>query len=150
KGTLVVSNPATDAAGASATDQNAATAPRRALAVPIQLQNQTIGVLDFFDDGDQRAWSDDDLALVKAVSDQLALALENARLFDRAGDYLKEITLERERLSVLYDMLQGLITRPDRQAIFNTALSMAPRLGARHGYVLVLGERESEAVFLST
>ncbi len=297
KGALVVRS--TPGAGSGAAG--------RALAVPIQLQNQTIGVLDFFDDGEAQGWSEDDLALVKAVSDQLALALENARLFDETRDYLnkqtllyevtraaasatslgdaldgaanalgrllpeasiaillldasghtlriraavgfpadlaerltvpvgtgitgwvaahrqaalvpdvrldpryvpalsgslseaavplalgervigvlnvespiagafdnsdlqllstlagtltavivnnnllEEITREREHLSVLYDMLQGLITRPDRQAIFDTALSMAPRLGAQHGYVLILGEREAEAAFLST
>ena len=310
KGILVVSS--TPAAGTDATDaaESAAGAgapQRRALAVPIQLQNQTIGVLDFFDEGEERNWSEDELALVKAVSDQLALALENARLFDETRDYLnkqtllyevtraaasatslgdalngaatalgrvlpdanvaillldatgqslhiraavgfpadladhliipigegvtgwvaahnqavlipdvrldpryvagvtgviseaavplalaeriigvlnvespqagafddsdlqllstlagtltaiivnnnllEEITRERERLSVLYDVLQSLITRPDRQAIFDTALSMAPRLGAQHAYLLVLGEREADAVFLST
>ncbi len=281
--------------------------PGRALAVPIQLQNQTIGVLDFFDEGEAAAWSEDDVALVKAVSDQLALALENARLFDETRDYLnkqtllyevtraaasaaslgdalngaatalgrvlpeaniaillldpagralhiraavgfppdladrfslpagvgitgwvaahnqpllipdvrldpryvaglagvlseaavplalgervigvlnvespragafeepdlqllstlagtltaiivnnnllEEISRERERLSVLYDVLQSLITRPDRQAIYETALNMAPRLGGQHAYLLLLGEREADATFLST
>src|SRR5579859_592508 len=305
KGILVVRGSAA-AEAANGSPAEAANPARRALAVPIQLQNQTIGVLNFSDD-EARDWSDDDLALVKAVSDQLALALENARLFDETRSYLnkqtllyevtraaasatslgdaldgaanalsrvlpeadiaillldpagqtlriraavgfpadladhltiglgegvtgwvaahnqpaligdvrldarympgvtgilseaavplalgervigvlnvesrlasafnesdlqllstlagtlaaiivnnnllEEITREQERLSVLYDMLQGLITRPDRQAIFDTALSMAPRLGAQHGYVLILGERESDAAFLST
>jgi signal transduction histidine kinase/putative methionine-R-sulfoxide reductase with GAF domain/ActR/RegA family two-component response regulator len=303
KGTLVVRS---SQMAAPAEGQTAAAA-RRALAVPIQLQEQTIGVLDFFDEDAAREWSDDDLALVKAVSDQLALALENARLFDETRSYLdkqtllyevtraaasatslgdaldgaanalsrvlpeadiaillldaagqtlriraavgfpadlaehlsvrlgqgitgwvaahnqpvlihdvredkrylpgvegilseaavplalgervigvlnvesrrasafddsdvqllstlagtlaaiivnnnllEEITRERVRLAVLYDMLQGLITRPDRQAIFDTALRMAPRLGAQHAYVLMVGEHEADAAFLST
>src|SRR5262249_25393670 len=50
----------------------------------------------------------------------------------------------------LYDVLQGLITRPERQAIFETALAMAPRLGAQHAYLVILGEREADASFLST
>jgi signal transduction histidine kinase/CheY-like chemotaxis protein len=305
KGALVVRSTPGEAANGTAGE--AASSARRALAVPIQLQNRTIGVLDFFDDGETQGWSEDDVALVKAVSDQLALALENARLFDETRDYLnkqtllyevtraaasatslgdaldgaanalgrvlpevniaillldssgqtlhiraavgfpadlagrltipvgtgvtgwvaehnqavlisdvrqdpryvagmsgvvseaavplalgeliigvlnvesprpgafdesdlqllstlagtltaiivnnnllEEITRERERLSVLYDVLQGLITRPDRQAIFDTALAMAPRLGAQNAYVLILGEREADAVFLST
>jgi signal transduction histidine kinase/CheY-like chemotaxis protein len=305
RGTLVVR--ATPAESPSGTSSAAAAAPRRALAVPIQLQNQTIGVLDFFDEGETQGWSEDDLALVKAVSDQLALALENARLFDETRDYLnkqtllyevtraaasatslgdaldgavnalgrvlpdtdiaillldaaeqalhiraavgfppdlaerlsiplgsgvtgwvaankeavliadvredpryiagvggviseaavplalgervigvlnvespragafdesdlqllstlagtltaiivnnnllEEITRERERLSVLYDVLQSLITRPDRQAVFNTALAMAPRLGAQHAYLVILGEREADAAFMTT
>jgi signal transduction histidine kinase/putative methionine-R-sulfoxide reductase with GAF domain/ActR/RegA family two-component response regulator len=285
----------------------AGSAARRALAVPIRLQNQTIGVLDFFDEGEVQGWSEDDLALVQAVSDQLALALENARLFDETRGYLnkqtllyevtraaasatslgdaldgaanalghilpeadiaillldatgqtlhiraavgfppdladrltvpvgagitgwvaannlavlirdvrqdpryvagvgggiseaavplalgervigvlnvespqagafddsdlqllstlagtltaiivnnnllEEITRERERLSVLFDVLQGLITRPDRRAIYDTALGMAARLGAQHAYLLMIGKREADADFLST
>ncbi|MCC6191993.1 MAG: GAF domain-containing protein [Anaerolineales bacterium] len=279
----------------------------RALAVPIQLQNQTIGVLDFFDEGQARAWSEDDLALVQAVSDQLALALENARLFSETRDYvikqtllydvtraaasaaslgealnsaaqslgrvlpntdiaillldeagrtlriraavgyaadlggrlsiprgqgitgwvaehnqavlcadvrqdpryvagragilseasvplalgervigvlniesaepaafdqqdlqllstlagtlsaiivnnhlLEQIGRERERLGVLYDVLQALIARPEREAVLQTALAMAPRLGAQHAYVLLLGERDAQAIFRGT
>src|SRR5579859_2100626 len=305
KGALVVRT--TPAESPNGTSSTPAGAPSRALAVPIQLQNQTIGVLDFFDEGETQGWSDDDLALVKAVSDQLALALENARLFDETRDYLnkqtllyevtraaasatslgdaldgavsalgrvlpdsdiaillldgagqtlrirasvgfpadlaerlsiplgsgvtgwvaahkeaalipdvrqdqryiagirgiiseaavplalgervigvlnvespapgaydesdlqllttlagtltaiivnnnllEEITRERERLSVLYDVLQSLITRPDRQAVFDTALAMASRLGAQHAYLVLLGERGSDAAFLTT
>ncbi len=279
----------------------------RALAVPIRMQNEVMGVLDFLDEGELSQWSEDDLALVQAVSDQLGLALENARLFDETRDYLnkqtllyevtraaasaaslgealnnaaqavgralpeadiaillldddqrslriraavgfpanlgerlnirlgegitgwvaahnqavlipdvrldaryipgisgmvseaavplalgdrvigvlnvespranafdeqdlqllstlagtlsaiivnnnllEEISQERERLGVLYDVLQGLITRPERDAILNTALAMAPRLGAQHAYVLLLGERETDATFRST
>jgi signal transduction histidine kinase/ActR/RegA family two-component response regulator len=279
----------------------------RSLAVPIRLQNRTIGVLDFLDDGEAQDWSEDDLALVQAVSDQLALALENARLFSETRDYLTKQTLlyevtraaasatslgealnsaaealgrvlpdtdiaillldegsralriraavgypaglaerlsiplgqgitgwvaahnqpvlcadvrqdpryipaergilseaavplalgdrvigvlniesahlaafddqdiqllstlagtlsaiivnnnlleqigrERERLGVLYDVLQALITRPDRDAVLQTALDVAPRLGAQHAYALLLGERDSEAVFRAT
>jgi hypothetical protein len=51
---------------------------------------------------------------------------------------------------VLYDVLQGLITRPERDAILETALDMAPRLGAEHAYVLLLGLREMEASFRGT
>ena len=279
----------------------------RALAAPIRLQNEIIGVLDFVDEGEAQAWTEDDLALVQAVSDQLALALENARLFSETRDYLNkqtllyevtraaasaaslgealnnaaqavgralpeadiaillldedrqrlriraavgfpadlgerltvrlgegitgwvaehnqavllpdvrqdprylpglsgmvaeaavplalgdrvigvlnvesprvgafdeqdlqllstlagtlsaiivnnnllaEITQERERLGVLYDVLQGLITRPEREAILNTALAMAPRLGAQHAYIVLLGQRDAEATFRST
>jgi signal transduction histidine kinase/ActR/RegA family two-component response regulator len=279
----------------------------RGLSVPIRLQAQTIGVLDFTDEGIPQDWSEDDLALVQAVSDQLALALENARLFSETRDYLTKQTLlyevtraaasatslgealnsaaealgrvlphaeiaillldesrralriraavgypagladrlsiplghgitgwvaahnqavlcpdvrqdpryipgergilseaavplalgervigvlnlesahlsafdeqdiqllstlagtlsaiivnnnlleqigrERERLGVLYDVLQGLISRPDRDAVLQTALAVAPRLGAQHAYVLLLGERASEAIFRST
>jgi len=65
----------------------------RALAVPIRLQNQVIGVMDFLDEGEAQAWTDDDLAMVQAVSDQLALALENAQLFSETRESLNKQAL---------------------------------------------------------
>jgi signal transduction histidine kinase/transcriptional regulator with GAF, ATPase, and Fis domain/ActR/RegA family two-component response regulator len=72
----------------------------RALAIPIQLQDQTIGVLDFFDEQGEQLWTEDDLALAQAVADQLALALENARLFNATRDQLTKRTL-------LYDVTRA-------------------------------------------
>jgi GAF domain-containing protein len=54
---------------------------RSGLAVPIQLLGQTIGVLDFFDE--ERVWTDDDKALIETLADQVALAVENQRLFEQ-------------------------------------------------------------------
>jgi PAS domain S-box-containing protein len=54
---------------------------RSGLAVPIRLMGQTIGVLDFYDQ--ERNWTADDQALVEALADQVALALENQRLFEQ-------------------------------------------------------------------
>ena len=56
--------------------------PVAALAAPIKLRDQTIGVVDLHDAGESRYWSEDEIALVKAVSDQVALALENVRLLE--------------------------------------------------------------------
>jgi GAF domain-containing protein len=52
------------------------------LAVPIVLRGQTIGVLGLEDPYGTRQWSEEDRTLVEAVSRQLALALENARLLE--------------------------------------------------------------------
>jgi signal transduction histidine kinase/transcriptional regulator with GAF, ATPase, and Fis domain/ActR/RegA family two-component response regulator len=65
----------------------------RALAIPIQLQGQTIGALNFYDERGHNAWSEDDLALVHTVAEQLGLALENTRLFNETRDYLTKQTL---------------------------------------------------------
>jgi len=53
-----------------------------ALAAPIKLREQTIGVVDLQETGGARYWSEDEIALVKAVSDQVGLALENVRLLE--------------------------------------------------------------------
>ncbi|MBN1139514.1 MAG: GAF domain-containing protein, partial [Anaerolineae bacterium] len=54
-----------------------------ALAAPIKLREQTIGVVGLEEAGGSgRYWSEDEIALVKAVSDQVGLALENVRLLE--------------------------------------------------------------------
>jgi len=50
------------------------------LVVPVKLRGQVIGVISIKAPSSDRAWSPDELALSEAVSDRLALALENARL----------------------------------------------------------------------
>lgn len=50
------------------------------IVVPVRLRGQTIGVLDIKAPTPNRRWSQDEINLAQAVSDRLALALDNARL----------------------------------------------------------------------
>lgn len=50
------------------------------IAVPVKLRGQTIGVLDIKAPTKNRKWSQDEINLAQAISDRLALALDNARL----------------------------------------------------------------------
>ena len=65
---------------------------------PIVLHNHSIGTIQLHPDANSKTWSEDDLAIVQAVIDQLAQSAENLRLFDetrqRAGQEqtLREIT----------------------------------------------------------
>lgn len=58
---------------------------RNALATPLKLRDEIIGVLGIHDEDPERRWSQEELALIEAVSEQMSLALENARLFDETG-----------------------------------------------------------------
>lgn len=62
------------------------------LAVPIRLRGEVIGVLHISAPG-KRRWSDDDIDIAEAVSDRVALAMENARLFQTTNK-----RAERERV----------------------------------------------------
>ncbi|HEY86016.1 MAG TPA: GAF domain-containing protein [Chloroflexi bacterium] len=53
-----------------------------ALATPLRLGDQIIGVLGIRDDNPERRWTKDEITLIEAVSEQMSLAIENARLFD--------------------------------------------------------------------
>jgi methyl-accepting chemotaxis protein PixJ len=54
----------------------------RQLAAPIRLRGQNIGSILLRQDQDEEPWSPDEVALMEEISDQIALALENARLLE--------------------------------------------------------------------
>jgi GAF domain-containing protein len=85
---------------------------RSGLAVPIQLLGQTIGVLDFYDN--DRVWSEDDKALVEALAAQVAVALENQRLFEQT-----QRRAQRERLAG--EIVGKIRSAGDVQQILETA-----------------------------
>ena len=63
------------------------------LAVPIVLRGEVLGGLQVGEAQHVREWTEDDLTFMQAVADQVALALENARLIEETQQ-----RAERERL----------------------------------------------------
>jgi GAF domain-containing protein len=55
-----------------------------ALLIPVQLRGQTIGRLKLNAADPSRRWTDDELIMVSATAERVALALEGARLLDEA------------------------------------------------------------------
>jgi len=56
---------------------------RSAMAAPIMLRGEVIGALQVGDVSRARVWRNQDLAFIQAVADQVALAVENARLLEQ-------------------------------------------------------------------
>ena len=54
------------------------------LAVPVKFRDQVIGVIYIEAGESNRYWTEDETSLVQSISDRVALALENARLFEDA------------------------------------------------------------------
>ncbi len=54
------------------------------LMIPVQLRDQTIGCLKLKSADPSREWTEDELSMVKATAERVALALEGARLLDEA------------------------------------------------------------------
>ncbi len=52
------------------------------MAVPIEVRGETIGVIQVQDQGEERRWSEDEITIVNSIASQVAVALENARLFE--------------------------------------------------------------------
>jgi GAF domain-containing protein/HAMP domain-containing protein len=109
---------------------------RAALAMPIKLRDQLIGVIDLQETDAERQWTDDDVALVTAVADQVALALENVRLFEQTRQ-----RAQREQL--ISQVTAKMRAAPDIEAILRTTVREVRRaLGASQG-VVRLGTAES-------
>ncbi|MBN1659872.1 MAG: GAF domain-containing protein [Anaerolineae bacterium] len=72
-----------------------------ALAVPIKFRDQVIGVVDLQEMDEPRLWTDDEIILVQTIADQVALALENARLLADTQHRAEQLaTLHRVGLDV--------------------------------------------------
>lgn len=82
-----------------------------ALATPIKYRDQVIGVLDLEETDEPRQWTEDEIALVQAISDQVGLALENARLFADTQRRAEQMaTVNRIGLSINSDLdLKGVL-----------------------------------------
>ncbi len=85
---------------------------KAALAAPIKYRDQVIGVLDLQETAQARLWTEDEISLVQAISDQVGLALENARLFADTQRRAEELsTINRIGLSVNSDLdLAGVLS----------------------------------------
>ncbi len=109
---LTESAGASSSVGATAVEASAPLPqPRSALAAPLTLRGEVIGALDLYEAEQERQWSEDDIALVEAVSAQVARAIENARLIEeiqRTAEHLKE--LDRLKSQFLANMSHELRT----------------------------------------
>jgi GAF domain-containing protein len=57
---------------------------RAAVAVPVKLRGEVIGVLHIESNDASKEWQEDEITLVEAVAERAAFAMENARLFQDA------------------------------------------------------------------
>jgi signal transduction histidine kinase/CheY-like chemotaxis protein len=90
-----------------------------------------VGVLGFEEPGDERSWSEDDLALVDTVRQQLALTLENRLLFEQTAEALAET-------SDLYKIGQQISEAQDVQAIVEAASEGVQGRGELDGMIVGL------------
>jgi len=94
---------------------------RSALVAPLRVRDQVIGTIALEETEEARRWTEGEIELVEAVSEQVALALENARLFEEAQRRLQE-------LAVLNELSQALTTRLDVEGVLEEAYRGASRL----------------------
>ncbi len=66
------------------------------LVAPFDVRSEPVGFLSFEEPGASRTWTEDNVAVIEAVREQLALALENRLLIDQSQNALREAR-QRER-----------------------------------------------------
>lgn len=92
-----------------------------ALSVPITLRGQVIGAVDLLDVTQPRTWSEEEKALASSVVEQMALAVENARLFGAA----QQRELATARINEMARVLSGEL---DQTKLFQAVYEYLPRL----------------------
>jgi GAF domain-containing protein len=106
-------------------DQNAHIA-----AVPLRVRGEVIGVLEVERGGD-RPWNDDELGMAEILVERLALAVENARLYEQA-------TQATEREQVINRIAQDVQSAETIDDILQAALTeLGTVLGASRGIVQI-------------
>ncbi|MCD4707563.1 MAG: GAF domain-containing protein [Candidatus Sabulitectum sp.] len=77
---------------------------RSELTVPVSIEGRVIGVLDVQSD-DVNAFDEQDAHIIRLMADQAAIAIENARLFERAAKELSERETAEKALEAEKEML---------------------------------------------
>lgn len=86
-----------------------------AVVAPITLRGEVIGALGLHETESGRQWTDDEIALVESVAEQLALAVENVRL-------LEETQRRAQRDRIIADITAKVRSSADVETIMRTAV----------------------------
>ena len=114
---------------------------KSALAVPIRLGDRVLGVLDLQETEQPRRWTAEEIALVETISDQMAQALERARLFEDTQAALATTEEQALRLALLNRMSEQLNRAGSVDEIMNIAAQHAQEIfGADRVHLSMLTE----------
>jgi GAF domain-containing protein len=100
-----------------------------ALVVPIRLRNEAIGVLGLQGTEEGQRWTESEIGLIEAVADQMALAIENARL-------LEETQQRADRERIIASITARVRASMDPETILRTAVrELGAALGSDRAFV---------------
>jgi signal transduction histidine kinase len=117
------------------------------LAVPMNLQNKPIGVVETINKRGDQPWTDDDVNTLSALANQAATAIQNARLFQQS-DFIAEMVHELRTPLAALKASTALLMRPTlaenmRDEIVQTMQDETERLAALTTDFLDLARLES-------
>jgi PAS domain S-box-containing protein len=100
-----------------------------AFAVNFQTGNQDWATLRIEDEATRREWTSDEQLLVKQVTDQLSLALENARLFQETQEALDTTRARAEAENLINDIATAFLNVTDPAKIDQEITRSLERVG---------------------
>ncbi len=108
------------------------------LAIPLKIGNKVVGVLDVQSE-QPYAFGEDDLTILQLLGDQIAIALENAKLF-------RETRHQFEAMHALHDISLDITSRLESKQVLAVILKQAVHLLGAQGSVLAVYEPEVNMV----
>lgn len=95
------------------------------LALPLEIEERVIGLLEIYDRNPQRNFTTDDIQLCRILATQTSLAMEQARLFEETRQRLHEV-------ATLYTMAQEITGQLDLQAVLDKiVVTLRQTMGCR-------------------
>ncbi len=135
------------------------------LLVPLIAGEQVIGIL-CADRTEKEPFSASEMATLAALADQVAVAVENARLFDEVrrfsqeleqrveertralADAMERLTQERDRVEILYTITSQLASSLDLDRVLNRALELAVKaVGAERAAILMVEQDSGRLIY---
>src|SRR5882672_2367019 len=105
---------------------------RSACSVPLTTAQRRLGVMSFGRTTTHRH-SESEIAFLQQVARQVAVAVDNALNFERAQAYQRQLAQERDRLRVLLEVNNAVVSKLDLHALLN-AISASLRRVIHHEY----------------
>ena len=93
--------------------------PRSWLGVPMIAGNEVIGVISLQNLDREDAFSEADVNLLTTIASSLAVALQNAQLFDETQRLLRETEQRNAELAIINSVQEGLVAKMDMQGIYD-------------------------------
>ncbi len=138
---------------------------RWVLEVPVVARDEVLGLLRLGDARFDRVLGDSEVQLVETLVNQAAVAMSNARLYDQVVKFTqelegrvaertrelaqanKDLTLERDRVEVLFRITSELSSSLDLDRVLNRALELVVQaVGAPYGSIMLVDQQTDRLI----
>ncbi|MBI2332654.1 MAG: GAF domain-containing protein, partial [Chloroflexi bacterium] len=123
------------------------TFPKSLIAIPILSGAHVFGSLSIQNFEQERAFTENDLRLLSTLASSMGISLQNAKLFDESQSLLVETRQRAEELALINNILSGLDTKMDIQAVYDKTGDKIRDIFDAQIVVLSIYDKESALTF---